>query len=490
MKSTRPTQGPDSAVVRPRSLRFEVLEDRWLLSALAEEQHFVYLLNRARHDPAAYQREANLTVDLSTVAPRAPLAVNDHLLQSAGRRSDEMAQHDYLGHQSPVTGAWANRVAREQGYPLPSAWSNDNNYIESIAAGDWFGSADEPLEALIVDQGLPGADHRRHLLGVDAFYAENREIGVGYAAEADSTYGHYWTVHIARQEPPGMFLTGVVSEDRNGNGRYDAGEGLPGVTVQANGRAARTNDAGGYSLAVSANGWHRVLASGPGLTVPVTGSVLVAGANVEVDIVSGVRGVYLDFADKPTSAWTNPRERSDVSDNAVVDPMDALQVIDQLNTTGPAQLALPEQPDKIQPPLLDVDGDGHVLPQDALFVINYLNRTNNSGEGEGDETSGGEPPGWLPAGSGMTSAFAPCETAVSDHLQTDCLKRYLAVGYPFLVWPAAREQLADHFTARLPAASATEQADLADELTVLGDSDSGGQLDCEAPPAGRFAFWA
>ena len=266
---------------------------------------------------------------------------------------------------------------------MPSAWSNDNNFIESIAAGDWYDSADVPLEALIVDQGLPGADHRRHLLGVDSFYAENREIGVGYATETDSTYGHYWTVHIARQENAGIFLTGVVYDDRNGNGRYDADEGLPGVTVQANGLAATTNDAGGYSLAVSARGWYRVLASGPRLAVPVTGSVLVAGANVEVDIVSGVRGVYLDFADKPTSAWTNPRERLDVSDNAVVDPMDALQVINHLNTTGPAQLALPDLPDKMLPPLLDVDGDGLVLPHDALFVINYLNRTNNSGEGEG-----------------------------------------------------------------------------------------------------------
>jgi hypothetical protein len=470
VKSIRPTKGPDSAVVRPRPLRFEVLEDRWLLSASADEQHFVYLLNRARHDPAAYQREVALTVDLSTVAPRPPLAVNDHLLQSAGLRSDEMAQHDYLGHLSPVTGAWANRVAREQGYPLPAAWSNDNNYIESIAAGDWFDSADEPLEALIVDQGLPGADHRRHLLGVDAFYAEHREIGVGYATDTDSTYGHYWTVHLARQEPPGTFLTGVVYEDRNGNGRYDAGEGLSGVTVQANGLAARTNDAGGYSLAVSANGWYRVLASGPGLAVPVTGSVLVAGANVEVDIVSGIRGVFLDFADKPTSAWTNPRERLDVSDNAVVDPMDALQIINQLNTTGPAQLSLPDLPDKIVPPLLDVDGDGHVLPHDALFVINYLNRTNATGEGEEDETSGENPLDWLLAWPVMIPPGAPSEPIFIEHVSAGWRELPPVVPHPFVALPAPCEQFADSLMKRPTAASAMEQADLADELRVLANS--------------------
>ena len=45
----------DAAAPRPRMLRFERLEDRLLLSVSAEEQQFVYVLNLARHDPAAYQ---------------------------------------------------------------------------------------------------------------------------------------------------------------------------------------------------------------------------------------------------------------------------------------------------------------------------------------------------------------------------------------------------------------------------------------------------
>ncbi len=488
MKSNRPNRGPDTAVVRPRTLRFETLEDRRLLSASADEQHFVYLLNRARHDPAAYQREVGLAVDLATVAPQPPLAVNDRLMRSAGLHSDEMAQRDYVGHQSPVTGVWPNQMARDQGYPLPSTWPNANNFIESVAAGDWYDNAGVPLEALLVDQGLPTASHRRHLLGMDSFYAENREIGVGYATEADSTYGHYWTVHIARQEPPGIFLTGVVYDDRNGNGRYDAGEGLPGVTVQADGLAATTNDAGGYSLAVNARGWYRILASGPQLAVPVTGSVLVADANVEMDIVSGVRGVYLDFAGQPTSAWTNPRDRLDVSDNSVVDPLDALQVINHLNATGPGQLSPDDLPDGVPPLLLDVDGDGNVLPQDVLFVINFLNRSDRPGEGEGDVTDGGDPLVWLLAWPAATRAVAPCESVLSDHVHADWREPHPAVANQFFAGPTSREQLADHLTARPSAASATEQDDLADDLTVPGDFDD--RLDVEALSRGRFAFWA
>ena len=384
-----------------------------LLSVSAEEQWLVYLLNRARHDPAAYQNEAGLAVDLSQIAPRPPLAVNDQLMQSAGLRSDEMAQYDYLGHQSPVTGAWPNELARDQGYALPSAWPNDTNYIESIAAGDWYDRADVPLEALIVDQGLPAATHRRHLLGVDGFYAENREIGVGLATEPDSTYGHYWTVHIARRENADVFLTGVVFADSDGNGRYDAGEGLPGVTIQTNQATATTNDAGGFSLAVPLNGRYQVLASGPGLAVPVTGSAWVAGANVEVDIISGVPGAYLDFADAPTSAWTNPRDRLDVSDNQVVDPLDALQVINYLNTAGPGQLSLPDPGQGLLPPFLDADGDGEILPRDVLLVVNYLNRAGGGGEGERDPTTGENLLAWLPAPAASPPVAEPCKPAAS-----------------------------------------------------------------------------
>ncbi len=375
--------GRDAAAPRPRTLRFESLEDRLLLSVTAEEQQFVYLLNLARHDPVAYQREAGLAVDLSGIVPRPPLAVNDRLMQSAGMRSEEMAEHDYLGHQSLVTGVWPNELARDQGYALPSSWPDDNNFIESIAAGNWYDQAAASLDALIVDQGLPATTHRRHLLGVDEFYAENREIGVGYATDPDSTYGRYWAVHIARQENMDVFLTGVVFGDGNGSGRYDAGEGLPGVTVQAVGRSVTTNDAGGFSIAVPPNGSYRISASGAGLAVPVTANVLMAGANVEVDILSGVGGAYLDFASEPTSAWTNPRDRLDVSDNQVVDPLDALQVISRLNTIGPGNLFPPDATEQVLPPFLDTDGDGQVMPHDVLLVVNDLNRTPDSAEGEG-----------------------------------------------------------------------------------------------------------
>src|SRR5262245_15690193 len=105
---------------RARLLTLEHLEARELLAVAAEEQLFVYSLNRARHDPAAYQQEVSLPVDLTAVAPRPPLAVNDHLLASAQFKANEMATNNYFNHQSQVTGKWPNELVRSYGYPLPS----------------------------------------------------------------------------------------------------------------------------------------------------------------------------------------------------------------------------------------------------------------------------------------------------------------------------------------------------------------------------------
>jgi hypothetical protein len=65
-----------------------------------------------------------------------------------------------------------------------------------------------------------------------------------------------------------------------------------------------------------------------------------------------------------------------------VDPLDALQVINRLNAAGPGPLSLPDVPDELQPPFLDTDGDGQVLPHDVLLVINNLNDTVVPAEGE------------------------------------------------------------------------------------------------------------
>ncbi len=281
-------------------LQLESLEPRVVLSIGAQEQLFVYLLNLARSDPEGYAIQEGFSVSLAGVAPQPPLAVNDLLFASAGFHAEEMADNDYFGHTSQVTGDQPNKMAIDAGYPLP--WGPDGNQIESIGAG--YGNppvgvaptdAAKALQLLLEDLQEPSLGHRRHLLAIDAGWQTHREIGVGYAYNNNSTLKNYWATHTAYENTSDLFLTGVVYDDKNNNDRYDLNEGLAGVTVSTDqGGSTQTNAAGGWSLPII-DGDYTVTATGG--SFDGTGSILVRvdGANMEIDFTSGESAGVANF---------------------------------------------------------------------------------------------------------------------------------------------------------------------------------------------------
>jgi hypothetical protein len=70
--------------------------------------------------------------------------------------------------------------------------------------------------------------------------------------------------------------------------------------------------------------------------------------------------------------WRNAANPFDVNDNGFVTGIDALIIINRLNTTGPE--VLPDTPPPAPFSFFDVSGDGRVTAIDALLVINELNR--------------------------------------------------------------------------------------------------------------------
>lgn len=295
----------------------ETLEERALFAVGGVEQEFVWLLNRARSNPQAYAAEVGLGSLLNDVVARGPLAVNDNLSNAADVRSGEMATHNYFGHQSAVTGLWPNKVARNAGYALPASFqigqytypiADNSNQIESIAAG--YSTAASALRGLIEDAGVPGAGHRVHLMGMDEFNSYNREIGVGYAYNGAATYDHYWTAHATRQNHTDTFVTGVIFNDVDGDERYDAGEGLSGVTVVVGSWAVMTNDAGGYSVKVPA-GTHAMMVFGGASGTTARPSVTVGADNVEVDLIAN-GAAYVNF-----QKWGNTRPTLDAASPAL-----------------------------------------------------------------------------------------------------------------------------------------------------------------------------
>ncbi|MGI9432528.1 MAG: PKD domain-containing protein [Myxococcota bacterium] len=265
------------------------------LEPSAHEQEGLWALNRARQDPAAYGDEIDL--DLTGVLPRQPLALNINLTGSARFHAEEMLGHDYFAHTSEVTGIGPNQMAVDHGYDvfgsgLGMPWGTTNN-IESIAFGQNL-IADYPaaLELLIIDDGVPGVGHRMHLLAIAAGWQDHSEVGFGRAATGST---RYYAIHTGYRSVADRFVTGVVYDDLDGNGRYDRGEGLPGVTVDVDGVTAVTYTEGGYSIPVDP-GSYMVTCSGGAFVGEVIGLIDVSTQNVEADCIQGLPIAEIDFA--------------------------------------------------------------------------------------------------------------------------------------------------------------------------------------------------
>ena len=77
---------------------------------------------------------------------------------------------------------------------------------------------------------------------------------------------------------------------------------------------------------------------------------------------------------------TNSVNSLDVNNDGFVSPVDALLVINQINSG----LAAPAAAAVSSSLYMDVNGDKYVTAGDALMVINYLNSYPAGGEGEGE----------------------------------------------------------------------------------------------------------
>jgi uncharacterized protein YkwD len=275
----------------------------------AREMAFIYELNRARSDPQRYDTENSMGGLLNGVAAQPPLALNLNLVQSSRFHANEMAVNGYFAHTSAVNGDQPNKMVRDAGYPLVTSWPNNANYLESLAVIGTSGSSisyppNDALKALLVDAGVNPPGHRIHLLAMDSFNQAFREVGTGYA-EGDGWTGGinaaaYWAIHTGRRNVDPIWLTGVVYNDANTNGRYDEGEGLSGVTVSAvNGITKNTTSTtgGGWSIDVSAGNWN-VTCSGGAFIGTATASVNMTSFNIEVDFESGDPQGEIAFGDQ------------------------------------------------------------------------------------------------------------------------------------------------------------------------------------------------
>ena len=164
----------------------------------AEARSAYNLLMDIRKNPAKYAKELGYDQDLQP--SKAVLHWNDTLAKVAERKAYDMANRNYFDHVDP-DGYGMNYFINKSGYKLNPDWVTDksNNFFESLSAGDDNGLA--AIKGLITDSDDPNVGHRKHLLGLDPFYANLKDIGIGFCKrDSGSEYPTYMCVIIAKHD--------------------------------------------------------------------------------------------------------------------------------------------------------------------------------------------------------------------------------------------------------------------------------------------------
>ncbi len=279
-----------------------------------EEQLYLEFLNRMRANPTAEGARLATTTDpsvlsayasfgvdtnllqseFSTNPPVPPVAMNAQLTASARWHSGDMFTNMYQGHYQ-TNGAIVmdpgDRI-HTNGYAWTTYGENVYAYAESVFYGH-AGFAVDWGPGIGGMQTPPG--HRNNMLS-----GGFREVGIGVVDGVNGPVGpQLVTQDFGTQFSASPLITGVVYYDLNGNGFYDVGEGIGGVTVNCPGSKyyAVTADSGGYAIPVSSNGNYTLTFSASGLSTQLVATV--AGQNnVKVD--------YLPVYTPPVISGPNP----------------------------------------------------------------------------------------------------------------------------------------------------------------------------------------
>jgi subtilisin-like proprotein convertase family protein len=132
---------------------------------------------------------------------------------------------------------------------------------------------------------------------------------------------------------------------------------------------------------------HDVLMGSPAFTVGVDN---VTFGKTSINVVPAVP--------IQTQKFKNGSNAFDVNGDGVVTPLDALYIINDLNSRGP--MALLGRALNLSARYVDVSGDSYLTALDALLVVNYLNsRTNGEGEAPVSSPMNQYDPAWFDASS-------------------------------------------------------------------------------------------
>ncbi len=223
-------------------------------------------------DPSAEE----ITTEWANLSPVEPLGWNVSLYEAASDHNTLMAQYDDQSHLLPGELSLVQRLAAS-GYQGSAVGENVFAYMNNVFHGH---------SAFSIDWGVPDRSHRDNMMA-----STFREVGISILGEDDAAT-QVGPLLVTQDFGDGSdwlesYLLGVVWDDTNENGWYDAGEGFSDVEIVIEGTGGTfttiTMTAGGYQSFIP-DGLYTVTASGGGLPSPmIVHDVLIGNQNVKVD---------------------------------------------------------------------------------------------------------------------------------------------------------------------------------------------------------------
>ena len=217
------------------------------------EQLLLERINATRANPGPVA--ARLGVKLADSSPRQPLVLNAALQDAAESHSAYLISSNQFSHLGRGNSNAQQRMAAF-GYPFGGGYEG---WAENLGLYDMAGQTQESAVQITQDLIFKSADHRQWLL--QPFF---REMGLGVVYGSTKVRGSRRDVVVVTEKfassgaspteaHDGSFLQGVVYDDANDNGRYDLGEGKPGVTISPSSGHYHTvtSSSGGYALPMS-----------------------------------------------------------------------------------------------------------------------------------------------------------------------------------------------------------------------------------------------
>lgn len=286
-----------------------------------EEQLMLEMINRARANPAEEGARLMDTEDsevqsaysyfkINKVATKAafnaypqrpPLVFHPMLLDASRGHSRDMDANNFQGHTSSNGKSLSTRYA-DVGYASQGMFGeNVAAYSESV----WYGHCGLNVDWGEENQQVLG--HRSNIMNFNS--SVFTEIGIGIVIN-NRGLSQNWVGPLVITQNFGIravrYITGVVYVDKNNNGFYDIGEGLPGVKVMPSRGTyfATTSSSGGYAIPFTGPGSVTLTASEGGLSESITRTANFDGSNLKVDLIPASQAPGAVTLSKPANNAT------------------------------------------------------------------------------------------------------------------------------------------------------------------------------------------